>query len=67
MPDDLRSPSKHHLVLHRIDPGAGNPTFYSLMIERDLFETVRLMRNWGRIGTSRQEKVEVFADEMEAG
>ena len=60
MPDELRSPSKHHLVLHRIDPGQGGRRFYSLMIERDLFGTIRLIRNWGRIGTDRQEMVEVF-------
>ena len=41
--------------------------FYSLMIERDLFGVVRLVRNWGRVGTSRQEMVEVFANELEAG
>ena len=51
MPDDLRSPIKHHLVLHRIDPEQGIWRFYSLMIERDLFGTVRLVRNWGRIGS----------------
>jgi predicted DNA-binding WGR domain protein len=51
MPDELRSPIKHHLVLHRIDPMQGIRHFYSLMIERDLFGTVRLVRNWGRIGT----------------
>ena len=51
MPDDLRSPIQHHLVLHRIDPGQGIRRFYSLMIERDLFGTIRLVRNWGRIGT----------------
>jgi predicted DNA-binding WGR domain protein len=27
--------------------------FYSLMIERDLFGRVVLVRNWGRIGTQR--------------
>jgi predicted DNA-binding WGR domain protein len=37
------------------------------MIERDLFGTVRLVRNWGRIGTSGQELVEIYADELEAG
>jgi predicted DNA-binding WGR domain protein len=37
------------------------------MIERDLFGTVRLVRNWGRISTKGQEMVEVFADEIEAG
>jgi predicted DNA-binding WGR domain protein len=67
MSDDLRSPSKHHLVLHRINPEQGIRRFYSLMIERDLFGTVRLVRNWGRIGTTGQELVEIFADELEAG
>jgi predicted DNA-binding WGR domain protein len=66
MPDE-RSPIQHHLVLHRIDPEQGVRRFYSLMIERDLFGTVRLVRNWGRIGTNGQELVEVFADELEAG
>jgi predicted DNA-binding WGR domain protein len=28
---------------------------------------VRLVRNWGRIGTNGQEMVEVFASEVEAG
>jgi hypothetical protein len=37
------------------------------MIERDLFGTVRLVHNWGRIGTNGQELVEVFANECEAG
>ena len=64
MPDDLRSPIKHHLVLHRIDPEQGIRRFYCLMIERDLFGTVRLVRNWGRIGTNGQEKAEEFANEM---
>jgi predicted DNA-binding WGR domain protein len=36
------------------------------MIERDLFGTVRLVRNWGRIGTNGQELVEAFASEDDA-
>jgi predicted DNA-binding WGR domain protein len=48
------------MVLHRIDPGQDIQRFYSLMIERDLFGTIRLVRNWGRIGTNGQELVEVF-------
>ncbi len=64
---ELWSPIKHHLVLHRIDPGQGIRRFYSLMIERDLFGTIRLVRNWGRIGTKGQELVEIHADEFEAG
>jgi predicted DNA-binding WGR domain protein len=65
--DDERSPIRFHLVLHRIDPEQGIRRFYSLMIERDLFGTIRLVRNWGRIGTNGQEKVEEFASEVEAG
>jgi predicted DNA-binding WGR domain protein len=41
--------------------------FYSLMVERDLFGTIRLVRSWGRIGTNGQELVEVFATEGGAG
>lgn len=37
------------------------------MIERDLFGTVRLVRNWGRIGTNGRELVEEYATEIEAG
>jgi predicted DNA-binding WGR domain protein len=66
MPDE-RSPIRHALVLHRIDSEQGVARFYSLMIERDLFGTIRLVRNWGRIGTNGQELVEVFPTEIEAG
>jgi predicted DNA-binding WGR domain protein len=65
MPDE-RSPIRHHLVLHRKDPEQGVARFYSLMIERNLFGHVVLVRNWGRIGTKGQEKVEEFASEAEA-
>ena len=67
MPDDLRSPIKHHLVLHRINLEQGIRRFYSLMIERGLFGTVRLVRNWGRIGSNGQELVEIHEDEIAAG
>jgi predicted DNA-binding WGR domain protein len=64
---DERSPIQHPLVLHRIDPDRRVARFYRLLIERDLFGTVRLVRNWGRIGTNGQELVEVFASEDDAG
>ena len=64
---DERSPIRHHLVLHRIDPERRAGRFYSLMIERDLFGNITLVRNWGRIGTNGQEMVEPFATEIEAG
>jgi predicted DNA-binding WGR domain protein len=66
MPDELRSPIKHHLVLHRIDPERRVRRFYSLMIERDLFGTVRLICHWGRIGTLGQEMVTEFLTENDA-
>src|ERR671911_1915402 len=62
-----RSPVQHYWVLHRIDPGQGVAQFYSLMIERDLFGCVVLVRNWGRIGTNGRERAEEFAGEIEAG
>jgi predicted DNA-binding WGR domain protein len=58
---DKRSPVQHALVLHRIEPDQDVAQFYSLMVERDLFGTIGLVRNWGRIGTNGQELVEVFA------
>ncbi len=64
---DVRSPVQRHIVLHRRDPEQGVARFYSLMIERDLFGRVVLVRNWGRIGTNGRELVEEFACEIEAG
>ncbi len=66
MKDDVRSPVQHHLVLHRRDPEQRIARFYSLMIERDLFGTVLLVRNWGRIGSKGQELVQEFQNETEA-
>ena len=44
MPDE-RSPVQHALILRRIEPDQGVARFYSLMVERDLFGTIRLVRN----------------------
>lgn len=63
---DASSPIKQHLVLYRRDPEQGRARFFSLMIERDLFGTIRLVRHWGLVGTRGQEKVEIFPDETEA-
>lgn len=64
---DERSPITYHLVLCRIDPEQGVRRFYSLMIEHDLFGTVRLVRSWGRIGAKGRETVEEFETEADAG
>ena len=63
---DARSPIRHHLVLYRRDPEQGRARFFSLMIERDLFGTIRLVRNWGAVGSKGQEKVDIFPNEPEA-
>jgi hypothetical protein len=47
-------------VLYRRDPAQGRARFFSLMIERDLFGTIRLVRNWGFVGSKGQEQVEIF-------
>jgi predicted DNA-binding WGR domain protein len=36
------------------------------MVERDLFGTIRLVRNWGFVGSKGQVKVETFFDETQA-
>jgi predicted DNA-binding WGR domain protein len=63
---DARSPIRHHLVLYRREPEQGRARFFSLMVERDLFGTIRLVRNWGLVGSRGQEKVEIFPGETEA-
>ena len=63
---DARSPIRHHLVLYRRDPEQGRARFFSLMIERDLFGTIRLVRNWGPVGSKGREQVEIFPNETEA-
>ena len=48
---DQRSPIRRAVILRRVDPELRIAQFYSLMIERDLFGTIMLVRSWGRIGT----------------
>jgi predicted DNA-binding WGR domain protein len=60
---DARSPIRHHLVLYRCNPEQGRARFFSLLIEGDLFGTIRLVRSWGFVGSKSQEKVEIFPDE----
>jgi len=54
-------------VLHRIDPEQGTRRFYSLMIERDLFGQIRLVRAWGNIGANGRELAEHYPSEDAAG
>jgi predicted DNA-binding WGR domain protein len=53
-------------VLYQRDPEQGRARFFSLMIERDLFGTIRLVHNWGFVGSKGQEKAEIFPNEAKA-
>jgi len=63
---DEHSPVRHTLALRRIDPEQNLSRFYTLVIERDLFGQVVLVRSWGRIGARGREIVEPYLDELEA-
>ncbi len=63
---DEGSSIRHALVLRRLEPERNMARFYALLIERDLFGTIVLVRAWGRIGTRGDELVQAFATESEA-
>ena len=65
--DEDRSPICHATILRRVDPARNAARFYALMIERDLFGRVVLVRHWGRIGRRGRERAEAHPNEGEAG
>ena len=56
----------YHLYVERVDPARNMARFYTLAIEPTLFGTPRLLRRWGRIGTSGRTMVHHFEREEEA-
>ncbi|CAK7260944.1 MULTISPECIES: WGR domain-containing protein [unclassified Shinella] len=56
----------YHLYVERVDPDRNMARFYALAIEPTLFGTPRLLRRWGRIGTSGRTMVHDFEREEEA-
>ena len=48
--------------LHRIDPARNMRRFYMLAIQPTLFGEVSVIRNWGRIGSHGQTKIESYDD-----
>ncbi|WP_282063668.1 WGR domain-containing protein [Roseobacter litoralis] len=52
--------------LFRIDPTQNMARFYSMTIQPNLFGGLSLVRNWGRIGSAGQMRVDLFHDEKEA-
>ena len=61
--DEERSSIRHTLVLSRVEPERNMARFYALMIERDLFGHVVLVRQWGRVGTRGRERVDLYETE----
>ena len=60
-----RSTVRNTVFLRRIDPQAG-ARFYTLVLKRDPYEQVVMVRHWGRIGTPGREMVGQHATEDEA-
>jgi len=59
--DEEISTIQHTLVLRRVEPEENVARFYTLMIERDLFGRIVLVRRWGRIGTRGRERSDEHA------
>lgn len=53
-------------ILRRTRAETGETWFYSLVVERDLFGNVVLVRNWGRMGTRGRQIVQEHPTEDEA-
>lgn len=51
------------LLLRRIDPAQSMKRFYLMTVQRDLFGSVSLVREWGRIGSPGTVALDHFADE----
>lgn len=52
--------------LRRIDPSQNMRRFYVLAIQPTLFGGASVIRNWGRIGTNGQSKIETFDSDRDA-
>lgn len=57
------SPDTH---LTRIDPSLNMARFYAMAQQPTLFGEVVLQRQWGRIGTVGQSRMQTFADDVTA-
>ena len=61
----MLTPETRPAYLHRIDATRNMARFYSLSIQPTLFGGASLVRNWGRIGTNGQVKIETFDEPKE--
>ena len=55
-----------HIRLLRIDAAKNMNRFYCMVVHRDLFGGASLIREWGRLGSPGQVKVEHHPDEGQA-
>ena len=49
--------------LYRVEPSKNMNRYYTLSVQPNLFGGFSLLRNWGRIGTGGQIRVDFFDDE----
>lgn len=54
------------LLMQRVDPAQKMHRFYLMTVQRDLFGGASLTREWGRIGSSGQVRVDYHTDEGQA-
>lgn len=54
------------LHFRRYDASRNMARFYCLSVERTLFGDAALVREWGRIGTRGQRRLDLYADGAEA-
>ena len=54
------------IVLRRIEPQRNMRRFYALSLQPDLFGTVSVVKEWGRIGQPGMARQEVYANETVA-
>lgn len=52
--------NRHQCLLTQCDPARNRARFYALSVEPSLFGDAALVRQWGRIGTQGQMKIELF-------
>ena len=55
-----------HTTMFRIDPSRKMSRFYALDVQLNLFGGHSVVRNWGRIGTSGQMRIDLYENEREA-
>jgi predicted DNA-binding WGR domain protein len=62
MSDLPRHPNVQLLVLERIDDAQNMARYYVLSVEPTLFAEFSLVREWGRIGTRGNRRIELHAN-----